>query len=82
MPRLRYLGETIYRGYDPGLGRMITAHPGAVTRVSDEMAARLTADFPRLWKPVEEGGRRGMRPHRDKMSNPTEDKNNGPLQRG
>jgi hypothetical protein len=81
MPRLRYQGGATYRGYDPGNRRMITANPGGAVNVSEEMAARLLRDFPNLWRPVDEGGRRGFRPGRDKMTNPSEDKNNGPLQR-
>jgi hypothetical protein len=82
MPRLRYFGDAIYRGYDPGLRRMIEVHRGGTVRVSDVMAERLRADFPNLWRIVEDEERRGFRPQRTRMTHPTEDKNNGPLQRG
>lgn len=75
MTRLRYLGETTYRGYDAWAGRMVVVEPGGLVVVSDEKARELEANFPGQWDRLGRvRPRRRHRPHRDKMTHPQEDK--------
>jgi hypothetical protein len=41
MAKLRYFGDTIYRGADQFLNRSLTVAPGHIAEVSDEKAAEL-----------------------------------------